>query len=136
MAYDIVLAKRVRKLLHDRKGITESKLFGGVAYLLNGNMCCGVRDELLLLQLGVEGAALALAEPHVQEVDFTQRAIKGVVCVTLDGYRSEEDMRSWVTRAAAFVSKLPPKCSRDGRHTTRTGASPPTWCCLSDRTVT
>lgn len=108
MAYDVVLATRVRKLLHGRKGITESKMFGGVAYLLNGNMCCGVRDELLLLQLGVEDANCAIDEPQVHEVDFTPKPIKGMVCITVDGYRSDEDMRAWVTRAVAFVIKLPP----------------------------
>lgn len=109
MAYDAVLAERVRKLLHRRKGITESRMSGGVAYLLNGQMCCGVRDQLLLLHLGSKGAARAVEEPHVHEVDFTPEAIKGMVCVTVDGYRSDEDLRTWVTRAVAFVLKLPPK---------------------------
>ena len=109
MAYDAVLAKRLRKLLHRRKGITEARMFGGVAYLLNGHMCCGVRDELLLLNLGEERAARAIQEPHVCEIDFTAKTIKGMVCVTVEGYRPDEDMRAWVSRAVAFVVKLPPK---------------------------
>lgn len=109
MAYDAVLAERVRKLLHRRKGITEARMFGGVAYLLNGHMCCGVRDELLLLNLGEERAARSIDEPHVREVDFTPKAIKGMVCVTVQGYRSDEDLRAWVSRAVAFVIKLPPR---------------------------
>ncbi len=107
MAYDAVLAERVRKLLQSRKGITESRMFGGVAYLLNGHMCCGVRDELLLLHLGEERVARVVDEPHVREIDFTAKAIKGMVSVTVDGYRSDEELRAWVSRAVAFVIKLP-----------------------------
>ncbi len=109
MPYDAVLAERVRKLLQGRKGITEARMFGGVAYLLNGHMCCGVRDELLLLHLGEERVARAVEDPHVREIDFTDKAIKGMVCVTVDGYRTDEDLRAWVSRAVAFVIKLPPK---------------------------
>ena len=109
MAYDAVLAERVRKLLQGRKGITEARMFGGVAYLLNGHMCCGVRDELLLLHLGEERAARSIAEPHVREINFTAMAIKGIVSITVDGYRTDEDLRAWVSRAVAFVIKLPPK---------------------------
>ena len=109
MAYDAVLAERVRKLLQGRKGITEARMFGGVAYLLNGHMCCGVRDELLLRHLGEERAARSIEEPHVREIDFTAMAIKGIVSITVDGYRTDEDLRAWVSRAVAFVIKLPPK---------------------------
>jgi hypothetical protein len=109
MAYDAVLAERVRKLLQGRKGIAEARMLGGVAYLLNGHMCCGVRDELLLLHLGEERAGRSVKEPHVREIDFTAKAIKGMVSVTVDGYRSNEDLRAWVSRAVAFVVKLPPK---------------------------
>lgn len=109
MAYDAVLAERVRKLLLGRKGITEARVFGGVAYLLNGHMCCGVRDELLLLHVGEERAGRFIQQPHVREIDFTAKAIKGMVSVTVDGYRSDEDLRAWVSRAVAFVVKLPPK---------------------------
>ena len=108
MAYDVVLAERVRKLLEGRKGVTESRMFGGVVYLLNRHMCCGVRGQLLLLQLGEAGVARALEKPHVGEVDFTPRTIKGLVSVSLGGYRSDEDLRAWVSRAVAFVMKLSP----------------------------
>ena len=109
MAYDAVLAERVRKLLEGRKGITEARMFGGVAYLLNGHMCCGVRDELLLLHVGEERVSRIVEQPHVREVDFTEKTIKGMVCVTVEGYRSDEDLRAWVSRAVAFIVKLPPK---------------------------
>ena len=110
IVYDAVLAERVRKLLQRRKGITESRMFGGVAYLLNGHMCCGVREEFLILHLGEPGAARAVdEEEHVHEVDFTSKPFKSMVCVSVGGYRSDQDLRTWVTRAAAYVKKLPPK---------------------------
>ena len=109
MAYDVVLAERVRKLLQRRKGITENRMYGGVVYLLNGHMCCGVRDQFLLLHLGSKGAARAIEEPHVHKVDFTPQAIKGMACVSVDGYRSDDDLRAWVTRALTFVLTLAPK---------------------------
>ena len=109
MAFNAVLAERVRKLLHKRKGIADSRMFGGVAYLLNGHMCCGVRDEFLILHLGEEGAARALDGEHVHEIDFTPRPFKSMVCVSVGGYRSDQDLRTWVSRAVAYVKKLPPK---------------------------
>ena len=109
MAYDAVLAERVRVLLQGRKGITEARMFGGVAYLLNGHICCGVRDELLLLNLGEERATRTIGQPHVREIDFTAKIIKGIVCVSVEGYRTDEALRAWVSRAVAFVMTLPPK---------------------------
>tara|TARA_B100000686_G_C16069265_1_gene608556 strand:- start:90 stop:419 length:330 start_codon:yes stop_codon:yes gene_type:complete len=109
MAYDAVLAERLRVLLQGRKGITEARMFGGVAYLLNGHICCGVRDELLLLNLGEERVARTIGQPHVREIDFTAKTAKGIVGITVEGYRSDEALRAWVSRAVAFVIKLPPK---------------------------
>lgn len=109
MAYDAVLAERLRVLLQGRKGITEARMFGGVAYLLNGHICCGVRDELLLLNLGEERVARTIGQPHVREIDFTAKTVKGIVGITVEGYRSDEALRAWVSRAVAFVIKLPPK---------------------------
>ena len=110
IVYDAVLAERVRQLLQRRKGITESRMFGGVAYLLNGHMCCGVREEFLILHLGEPGAARAVeGDEHVHAVDFTPKPFKSMVCVSVGGYRSDQDLRTWVTRAVAHVKKLPPK---------------------------
>ncbi len=109
ITYNAVLAERVRKLLLGRPGITESEMSGGVAYLLNGHMCCGVREELLILQLGEEGATRAIQEVHVHEVDFSAKAFKSMVCVDVGGYRSDADLRAWVTQAVAFVIRLPAK---------------------------
>ena len=109
MAFSEALAQRVRETLGKRKGISERKMFGGLAFLLNGNMCCGVMGDLLMLRLGESGAAEALAEPHVRPMDFTGRPMKNMVYVDPPGLASEETLRKWVRQAVAFASSLPAK---------------------------
>jgi len=87
MAYNESAANRVRKLLKRRKGFAERKMFGGIAFLLNGNMCCGVVDDDLVLRLGPELAAEALDKPHTREMDFTGKSLKSMVYLAPTGYK-------------------------------------------------
>jgi len=109
MAYDEQLTERVRKLLKRRKGFSERKMFGGVCFMLHGNMCCGVTKTNLMLRLGPQRAPQALGEPHTREMDFTGRPMKGMIYVEPDGYADDDDLKNWVRQAAAFASSLPPK---------------------------
>jgi len=109
VAYNEQLAARVRKVLSRRKGFAEKKMFGGICFLLSGNMCCGVTSRELMLRLGPEGAAKALEEPHTKKMDFTGRPMKSMIFVKPAGYKTDEDLRSWVGRAARFASSLPAK---------------------------
>ena len=109
MAYDEELAARVRKTLARRRGVTEKKMFGGLAFLVQGNMCCGVLKKDLVLRLGKEGTAKALKERHTRKMDFTGRALSSMVYVAPSGYRTDEDLSAWVKRALVFVKTLPPK---------------------------
>src|SRR5262245_52990720 len=109
MAFDETLAARVRKALTRRKGITERKMFGGLAFLLNGNMCCGVLNDLLVLRLGKEGTSKALRERHTRRMDFTGKPSSNMVYVTAEGYASEPALREWVGRAVSFASSLAAK---------------------------
>jgi TfoX/Sxy family transcriptional regulator of competence genes len=109
MAFDESVAARVRQALARQKGITERKMFGGVAFLLNGNMCCGVLDNLLVLRLGPEEAAVALREAHTRVMDFTGKPMKSMFYVAPEGYTSESALREWVHRAVSFASSLPAK---------------------------
>jgi TfoX/Sxy family transcriptional regulator of competence genes len=109
MAYDEALADRLRKALARRKGVTERKMFGGLAFLLGGNMCCGVMGDRLVLRLGAVGAAKAVSEPHTHPMDFTGKAIASMVYVAPEGYATESDLRGWVKRAVSFASSLPAK---------------------------
>ena len=108
MAYDEELADRVRVLLADEPGLTERKMFGGLAFMLNGNMACGIVKDELMLRLGAEGADAAHDEPHVREMDFTGRPMTGMVYVEPAGL-DDAGLRRWVEQAAGFARSLPPK---------------------------
>ncbi len=108
MAYDEVLADRVRDLLVGTGDLTERKMFGGLAFMLGGHMVCGIVGDELMLRLGAEGAGRALERPHVRPMDFTGRPMAGMVFVAAAGLRGAA-LRRWVDRAAAFVRTLPPK---------------------------
>jgi len=109
MAYDEQLASRVRKLLKRRKNFSERKMFGGICFMLGGNMCCGVTTSDLMLRLGPEAASAALMEPCTREMDFTGRPMKGMIYVEPEGYETEADLKKWVQRAVRFAGSLPAK---------------------------
>ena len=109
MAYDEQLGGRVRELLTPFAGVTERKMFGGLAFLLRGNMCCGVVGSDLMVRVGRESYEAALHEPHVREMDFTGRPLRGFIYVSADGLASEGDLRAWVERGARFAESLPAK---------------------------
>lgn len=109
MAFDETLADRVRPLLARRKGFSEKKMFGGIGFLLHGNMCVGVWKKSLIVRLGPDGYEDALVEPFVKEFDITGRPMKGWVLVEAGGIEQEEHLRDWVGRATRFVGSLPEK---------------------------
>jgi TfoX/Sxy family transcriptional regulator of competence genes len=109
MAYDESVVEHVRGILKRRRGITEQKMFGGVAFMLHGNMVCGVIKKDIVLRLGADRAVKALQEPHIRKMDFTGRVIKTMVYVSPPGYQSEDQLRSWVELAFDYVKSLPPK---------------------------
>ena len=109
MAFDETLAERIRRGLARRKSIEEKKMFGGVGFLLNGNMLVGVWKESLIVRLGDEQGEEALKEPHVKEFDITGRAMKGWVLVGPEGIEDDEQLKGWIQRAMKFVGKLPGK---------------------------
>lgn len=109
MAFDEVLAARIRSLVSRRKGFSEKKMFGGIGFLLNGNMCIGVWKEFLILRLGPARYDEALAEPYVKEFDITGKAMRGWVMVESEGVENEAALKSWVKWAVSFVRGLPMK---------------------------
>ena len=109
MAYDDDLAGRVRRVVADVDGeVTERKMFGGLAFLVNGNMFTGVVGAELMVRLGEEGAEAARRREHVREMDFTGRSMKSMVYVAADGLQGA-DLDEWVSAAASFALSLPPK---------------------------
>jgi TfoX/Sxy family transcriptional regulator of competence genes len=109
MAYSEELADRIRDLLADRGDLTERKMFGGIAFMLNGNMACGVLGDELMARVGKEQGDAALAEPHTRPMDFTGRPMKGTVYVAAEGIASDEDLAGWVDAAAGYALSLPAK---------------------------
>ena len=109
MAYDEGLAVRVRKALGRNSALAEKKMFGGVAFLLHGNMCCGILDDSLMVRLDPQQTAKALAEPHTRVFDMTGRPMKGWIVVTARGLASDDALARWVGLGAAFAAALPPK---------------------------
>lgn len=109
MAYDERLAGRIRRALGARPGLTERTMFGGLAFLSEGRMCCGVLGGALVLKLGNEGARQALAEPHTRPMDFTGKTIRSMVFVDPAGLATDAQLRRWLGQALAHVATLPPK---------------------------
>ena len=109
MAYDETLAARVRGVLSDQFGVVEKKMFGGVAFMLRGNMCVGIVKDDLLVRVGKENHAAALALPHARVMDFTGKPMQGFIYVTPEGIATEDDLRAWVGRGIAFAGTLPAK---------------------------
>ena len=81
MAFNAEIADRVLKVLEGREGLTERKMFGGIAFMLNGNMCCGETNDDLMVRVGADGLEDALDQPHARPMDFTGRPMKGFVFV-------------------------------------------------------
>jgi len=109
VAYDEGLAQRVRETLSERDDLSERKMFGGLCYMLGGNMCAGIVGDELMLRVGPEAYADALARPHAREMDFTGRSLKGMVYVGVDGFADDSDLSGWLDLAMSFAGNLPPK---------------------------
>jgi TfoX/Sxy family transcriptional regulator of competence genes len=109
VAYDEGLATRVRDVIGDRPGVDEKKMFGGLAFLLNGNMACGVRGDDLMVRVAADAADAALREPGARLFDMTGRPMKGWLLVAPDGHAEDDDLRRWVDRGLAHAGSLPPK---------------------------
>jgi hypothetical protein len=109
MAFSEELAQHIRQGLAQCKNIEEKKMFGGVGFLLNGNLLIGVWKNSLIVRVGADGYDDALLEPHVREFDITRRPMKGWVLVAPEGVEDDDQLGGWVQRARTFVSKLPAK---------------------------
>ncbi len=109
MAFEEKLAARIRAHLGERTGVAERKMFGGITFMLQGNMCCGVHRDALIVRLGPAEAGRALSEPHTRVFDLTGRPMKAWVLVEPKGLAPGVQLEKWVDRAANFAGSLPPK---------------------------
>ena len=111
MAFDEGLAERIRKRIAGQKGLTEKKMFGGLAFLLNGNMCCGVHRRELIVRLAAAQTGSALAEPHTRVFDLSGRPMKGWILVEPAGLADEPALAKWLRLGTSLAASLPKKCA-------------------------
>ena len=109
MAYDPVIAQRARQEMHHLPGFTEKKMFGGVGFLLWGNMACGVNGNDFIVRVGKECYDEALSQPHTRVFDMTGKPMSGWIVVEPDEVASEADLRRWVDLGVQIALTLPPK---------------------------
>ena len=109
MAYDELLAIRMRAALGPTPGLVEKKMFGGIGFLLNGNMACGVHKDYLIVRVGPESHAAALARPHTRPFDMTGRPMAGWVMVAPQGCATEQALKTWLEEGLTFTRSLPEK---------------------------
>jgi TfoX/Sxy family transcriptional regulator of competence genes len=105
MSYDERAAERVRKALSGRRGMSEKKMFGGIAFMLKGAMCCGILKDDLIVRVGAALNAKALAQPHTRPFDFTGKPMAGIVYVAPAGYRSGAALGKWIRWGAAAAAE-------------------------------
>ena len=109
MAYDEKLAERVREILKRRRGVSEKKMFGGLAFLVNGHMACGVQGDDLMVRVGPDAYDSALKKAGARPMDFTGRPLKGMVYVSPRGHRRKPSLAAWVEQSLSYARSLPPK---------------------------
>lgn len=109
MAYDEGLAERIRDVLSVRDDISEKKMFGGLSFLLDGNMAVGVIGEELIVRVGPHDYEEALTHKYTRAFDFTGRAMSGWVVVNPDALQEDEALTDWVLRGVGFAGTLPAK---------------------------
>ncbi len=109
MSYDPAAAERVRQLLSGRSNVAEKKMVGGLSFLVNDNMCCGITGMALMVRVGAGSREQALREPHVQPMLLAGRVLSGFICIEPEGYAADDALTSWVQRGLDFISGLPAK---------------------------
>ena len=109
MAFDEGLAERVRSVLKGERSLQEKRMFGGLAFMVKGQMCCGVLKKDLVLRLGSEDYTKCVAHPHVRPMNFTGRSMRGFLYVGAGGVRTSRQLEAWIGKSLRFVSTLPKK---------------------------
>jgi len=112
VAFDEALADRIREVLAPRAEVSERRMFGGIAFMIAGNICCGVIGEDLMVRLGAEDAERALTEAHVRPMDFTGKPAKTAIYVDPEGTADDESLAGWVEAGADLAASLPPKAKK------------------------
>jgi TfoX/Sxy family transcriptional regulator of competence genes len=109
MVYDTSLAQRMHEILHSRGAFQEKKMFGGIAFMYNGNMALGVLHDDLFARIGLERYEAALKQPGIELFSPTGKPMVGWITVTPQAYPAPSDLVKWIDLAMDFVKTLPAK---------------------------
>ncbi len=109
MAYDEGLAERIREYFQSRSDVVEKKMFGGLCYIVSQHMCCGIVKETLMARVGADNYDSSLGKKHVSEMDFTGKAMKGMIYVSPEGVETDSELAEWLNLCIEFVESLPAK---------------------------
>ncbi len=109
MAFDIELAKRIKVHLKGTPGLDEKKMFGGLCILIGGNMALGIIGNKIMVRVGKENYEKALLLPGASPMDFTGKALTGMVYVSPHEIASQKTLKKWIKMGVDFASSLPPK---------------------------
>jgi len=109
MAFDEGLAQRIREALAAERGVSEKRMFGGIAFLLNGNMAVGVVKDSLMVRVGPEKYETLVADSNAREMDFTGKPLRGFVYVGSEGLVSDADLNRWIGHGTSYARSLPTK---------------------------
>jgi TfoX/Sxy family transcriptional regulator of competence genes len=108
MAYDLKLAERIRSQLDDIPAL-EKKMFGGIGFLINGNLACGVNKDNLIVRVDPEKHNAFLKKPGARPFDMTGRPMKGWLVVEAEGVKTDKQLSAWVKEGIEYASALSPK---------------------------
>jgi TfoX N-terminal domain len=127
VGFDEQAAERVRRVLSARRDVVEKRMVGGLGFMVNGSLCCGVAGTALMVRVGPEAREQALQEPHVRPMEFAGHPMAGFVRVEPGGYGTDAALGAWIQRGLDFVSTLPPKrgSTRPGPKALSPGQSSP-----------
>lgn len=109
MPYNEELAARVAKNMTEVPGMVEKKMFGGIGYMIDGNMSIGTHRDALMVRVGLDAYEDCLAQPGARVMDFTGRVMKGWVTIPMEFAETDEQVRYWINRSLEFVTTLPAK---------------------------
>jgi TfoX/Sxy family transcriptional regulator of competence genes len=112
MAYDEELGDRLREVMAERGDFTERKMFGGLAFMVGGHMCCGVIKDDMVVRIDPDRSEDLLKDKHARPMDFSGKPMKGFLYVAPEGTAQEKQLRRWVDEGMAFVATLPPKAGK------------------------
>lgn len=121
MAYDEKLAERIRHAFRERPDVAERKMFGGLAFLCRGRMCCGIVGNDLMARVAEDEFDAVMRGPHVRPMDFTGKPLRGFAYVSPPGFRTAAALRTWLSRGERAAEE---KAARPARSSTRRRTNP------------